>query len=192
VVDNNNQSPTEMEILETSRLRLRKLTPMVMDQVFTTMNDHSIIDFLGLSDFESLEKEKERYKKGLQTYNRSFVNFQLLEKETNRVIGGCGFHTWYPLHDRAEIGYGLFYDSDKQKGLMTEAVNTVLDYGFTKMNLHRVEALTATYNTGSLKILEHFNFTFEGTLRQHYNVNGKMEDSVMYSLLKHEYQTKNQ
>lgn len=181
-----------MEVLETKRLRLRKLTPLVMEQVFTAMDDNSIIDFLGLADFESLEKEKEKYRKGLQTFNRSFVNFQLIDKKNGKVIGGCGFHTWYPFHDRAELGYGLFYDNYKQQGFMTEAVKAVLDYGFEKMNLHRVEALTAIYNTASLKILKNFNFTFEGTLREHYNVEGKMEDSVMYSLLKHEYQNKNQ
>ena len=70
-----------MEILETQRLRLRKLTPLVMEQVFTTMDDNSIIDFLGLADFESLEKEKEKYQKGLQTYNRSFINFQVIDKD---------------------------------------------------------------------------------------------------------------
>ncbi len=176
-----------MEILETPRLRLRKLTPEITNHIFTTMDDNALIDFLGLADFETLEKEKEKFRGGLQTFNKSFVNFQLIDKETGKVIGGCGFHTWFPLHYRAELGYGLFYDSYKQKGLMSEALKAVLDYGFNEMKLHRVEALTATYNTASLAIFKKFGFTFEGTLREHYNVDGKMEDSVMYSLLNHEY-----
>ena len=62
-----------------------------------------------------------------------------------------------------------------------------MDYGFSEMDLHRVEALTATYNTASISTLKKFGFMFEGTLREHYNVEGVMEDSVMFALLKHEY-----
>lgn len=175
------------QYIETQRLRLRKLTPEVTKHIFTTMEDKALMDFLGLADFETLEKEKEKFRNGLQMFNKSFMNFQLLDKESDKVIGGCGFHTWFPLHRRAELGYGLFYDSYKQKGLMTEALKAVLDYGFTEMNLHRVEALTATYNTASISTLKKFGFMFEGTLRQHYNVDGVMEDSVMYALLKHEF-----
>ena len=70
---------------------------------------------------------------------------------------------------------------------MSEALAAVLDYGFGTMGLHRVEALVAEWNVPSLKLLAKFNFTFEGTLREHYNVDGIMEDSVMYSLLKTEF-----
>ena len=70
---------------------------------------------------------------------------------------------------------------------MTEALKAVLGYGFSQMGLHRIEAMAAPYNTASLRLLQNMGFTFEGTLRQHYNVNGNMEDSVMYSLLKHEF-----
>jgi ribosomal-protein-alanine N-acetyltransferase len=69
---------------------------------------------------------------------------------------------------------------------MKEAVKPILDYGFTKMLLNRVEALIGAENTPSLKILQANNFTFEGTLREHYNVNEVHEDSLLFSLLKSE------
>lgn len=177
----------QFEGLHTERLRLRKFTPEVYDHIHKTMDDTQLMAVLGLAETEALEKEREKYQKGLATHNRTFVNFQVIDRQTGNIIGGCGFHTWFPHHNRAEIGYGLFNDEHKRKGLMTEALAAVLDYGFGPMGLHRVEALVAEWNTPSLKLLAKFNFTFEGTLREHYNVDGVMEDSVMYSLLKQEH-----
>ncbi len=70
---------------------------------------------------------------------------------------------------------------------MTEALKPIIAYGFGEMNLHRIEALTATYNVPSQKLLENNDFVKEGLLREHYMVDGKAENSVIFSLLKSEY-----
>jgi len=173
--------------LHTERLMLRAITPEVYDHIHTNLGNTELMEFLGLASAEDLAVEKEKYDKGYSTHNRTFMLFQLIDIGTGKIIGGCGFHTWYPKHNRAEIGYDLRHEEDKRKGLMTEAVRAVLDYGFTEMQLHRVEALVADYNEASVRLLKNFDFTFEGTLREHYNVAGTMEDSDMYSLLKHEF-----
>lgn len=171
----------------TERLILKKLTPEVYKELFEGGDDAAITEFFGFTSDEALEREKENYAKGIATYNRSFINFLLEEKETGKVIGSCGFHTWYPKHHRAEIGYSLYDDVHKRKGYMAEALEAILRYGFVEATLHRVEALIAEENEASLKLLLKFGFQYEGRLRQHYNVNGVMEDSIMYALLKHEF-----
>lgn len=174
--------------LHTERLRLRLYTPEMARYVFTTMTDSQLLDFFGLESAEAMVREKEKFTLGISTYNRTFANFHLIDKQTGAIIGGCGFHTWFPDHRRAEIGYALHSDNYKQKGLMTEALQAVLNYGFDEMNLHRVEALVGAENAASQKLLSNFGFVKEGILRQHYVVNGIPEDSVAYSLLKHEFQ----
>lgn len=67
---------------------------------------------------------------------------------------------------------------------MTEAMETILKYGFDEMNLHRIEGYVAEYNTASIKLLEKFDFQKEGVMREHYFVDGKAENSVVYALLK--------
>ncbi|MFD2603649.1 GNAT family N-acetyltransferase [Flavobacterium suzhouense] len=166
---------------------LRLYTPEVAKHVFTTMSDDELMAFLGLDSTEALAKEKEKFSLGIATYNRSFANFQMIDKETGKHIGACGFHTWVPDHRRAEIGYALDNDAYKQKGLMSEALYAILKYGFNEMNLHRIEALVAEWNTASVKLLTKFGFQKEGVLRQHYVVNDIPEDSVAYSLLKPEF-----
>ncbi|MGL2965965.1 GNAT family N-acetyltransferase [Flavobacterium sp. XGLA_31] len=178
----------EFEILTTERLLLRKINPDTHQYIYTNYTDDALCSFLGLSSTETLRKEKEKFNGGLYTFNKSYLYFQILDKKDEKVIGWCGYHTWYLDHNRAEIGYGLFDETYKNKGLMHETLKAVLDYGFNQMNLHRVEAFIGKDNIPSLKSVAKFGFTQEGILREHYFTNNQMEDSVVFSLLKQEYQ----
>lgn len=176
----------EFEFIRTPRLSLRKITPEAYDFVHNGYSDLELMNFFALADSEALEKEKSRFKNGTTTFNKKFLWFQLLTDE-GKNIGQCGYHTWYIDHARAELFYGFGDDAFAGKGLMHEAMAAVLNYGFDKMGLHRVEAMIADYNSRSLKIIEKFNFVPEGRLRQHYFVDGKAEDSLVFSLLRHEH-----
>lgn len=177
----------EFEKLTTDRLILRILSPEVYDFIYQNFTAEEQMKFLGLASAEELATEKNKYDKGLSMFNKSFRGFQLIDKASEKIIGWCGYHTWYTEHNRAEIGYGLFDDSFKQKGLMSEALPPIIEFGFITMKLHRIEALVATYNIPSLKLLDKMNFQKEGVLREHYFVNDRMEDSVAFSLLKSEW-----
>ena len=70
---------------------------------------------------------------------------------------------------------------------MTEALKEVIDYGFKKLNLHRIQAMVDDSNIPSVKLLNRFGFKKEGTMREDYVVDGKNEDSDCYSLLRYEW-----
>ena len=181
----------DFTLLHTKRLNLRLLDPAVYTHVFSEYPDDAIKTFFHLADDEELQKEKDNFAGGIATTKMSFRYFQLLEKETGRNLGTCGFHTWLFRHQRAELFYFLHEEPDKKQGLMTEALELILDYGFNDMNLNRVEAYTATYNTPSQQLLLKFGFTKEGLLRKNYKEKDMAEDSVIYSLLKDEYDQRN-
>ena len=178
----------KVEELTTSRLRLRKLTPEIFDYIYRELPASQQIKFLGLNSKEELEVERKKYKEGLWTHNKKFLYFQLLEQKNKKIIGWCGYHTWYLDHDRAEIGYGLFRDEYKNKGLMSEAIVPIIDYGFMQMELNRIEAFIGPENTASINLIKKLNFIKEGQLREHYCNNNRAEDSIVYSLLKREYE----
>ena len=172
-----------------NNLSLRALTPEVYSFVFSNYNDEQLMEFFGLTTPEEFAKEKKRYEKGMTTVNKTFILFHILENGKN--VGWCGFHTWYTDHARAEIGYILSNEASKGKGIMSLALKAVIDYGFNTMNLHRIEAFVAPNNVPSLKLMEKYNFIKEGRLREHYFKNNKMEDSLVFSLLKSEYKQTN-
>jgi len=168
-----------------NNLILRIVRPEVYSFVFSNYNDEELIEFFGFTTPEELTKEKKRHEKGMTTFNKTFIFFHILENDKN--VGWCGFHTWYTDHARAEIGYVLSNEASKGKGIMSVVLKAVIDYGFNTMNLHRIEAFVGPNNVPSLKLMEKYHFTKEGHLREHYFKNNKMEDSVVFSLLKSDY-----
>lgn len=165
---------------------LKALLPGTMHQIFDQLDDEEIKQFLGLTDAQ-LQTQRDKYNGGLVMHNRTFVNFLLINKADNKVIGKCGYHTWMPEHSRAEIGYAMDSDAVKGKGYMKEAMRPIIEYGFTQMNLNRIEALIGHHNEASQRLVKALGFKQEGILREHYCKNGILEDSVSWSLLKREW-----
>lgn len=177
--------------ITTGRLILKSITPAVINNLFKTKTKEEIISFFGI-DEQGYEHYKSMHEQGMETHRLSLFFFLLIDKQTNLPIGECGFHTWNKSHARAELFYSLKNDSDKQKGLMTETLPLVLDFGFSTLKLHRIEALVASYNIPSVKLLLRHGFVKEGTMREDYIVNGNNEDSDCYSLLQHEWASQKQ
>ncbi len=171
----------------TPRTLLRVVTPEILEEVFTQFPIEQQTAFFGVDSEEGFKQEKERYKKGLTTFNKSFRYFYLLNRADNRRIGWCGFHTWYLDHNRAEIGYAITDDRYKGQGIMTEAFREVIRHGFSAMNLNRIEAFISPENTASIKLVAGMKFIREGHMRQHFVKNGIAEDSLIFSLLKDEF-----
>ena len=174
-------------IIPTPHLLLKPFTPSDIHHLFNTLEKADIMQTLGV-DEEGYNKYQIMHEQGMECYRVSMLFFLLIEKETNLPIGQCGFHTWNKNHQRAELFYILHHDLHKQKGYMKEALPFVLSYGFTEMNLHRIEALLDPNNTPSLKLLLQNNFTREGSMREDYIVDGVHESSDCYSLLHWEWE----
>jgi ribosomal-protein-alanine N-acetyltransferase len=174
-------------VINTNRLILKGISPQVIHGLFATGSADEIKAFFG-TDEKGYQRFKEMHEKGIDTHAYSLLFFLLIEKDTGRPIGECGFHTWNKTHRKAELYYTMRADVHMRKGFMTEALEQVIKYGFENMELHRIEALIAYSNIPSLKLLGRQGFVFEGTMREDYVVNGKSEDSDCYSLLKHEWQ----
>lgn len=177
-----------LEVIETDRLLLKKYTPESLRDLFHTHSEARIIEMLGLHSHDEFLKEKHKAEEGYKTYDRTIVSIFLVLKETNETIGRSGFHNWYAAHRRAELGYVMSKEHAKRKGYMSEAVRAILDFGFKEMDLNRVEAYIGPDNIPSLSIVQKFGFTREGYLKQHYINDGVIHDSIIFSLLKEEYE----
>ena len=155
--------------------------------MFVSHSDEEIIQYLGLHSEDEIILERRKFEQGYSTFYTTFKSFLVIAKETGEVMGKAGFHNWYLHHNRAEIGYALYDEKFMGKGYMSEANRLIVEFGFVVLSLHRIEAYTSTYNSASIKILQRLGFRKEGLLREHYNVNGIMEDSVCFGLLKHDF-----
>lgn len=174
-------------ILETDRLLLKELNPEIMYNLFTFYTDDEIMAFLGHESETELEIERLKFDGGYTTFKTSFKRFIVADKQTGKVIGRSGFHTWYIHHFRAEMGYAITDDGYLAKGYMTEANRTIIQFGFEEMGLHRIEAFTSPDNDASVRLLRALGFKKEGVLREHYFKENRMHDSVCFGLLRKDF-----
>ena len=177
-----------MKIFDTDRLTLRLLSGSDFNALFEKKDKELVMKELGLTTDAEYEKELKKYQKGYISYRSNLALFQIFLKDTEQMIGNCGYHNWSEDHSRAELGYALKSDEFKRKAYMTEALQFVIPYGFNTMQLNRIEAMVGTENIASQKLLLKFGFTKEGIMREHYFVDGEYQDSIIYSLLQSEYE----
>ena len=97
------------------------------------------------------------------------------------VVGGIGLMN-IEKH-KAEIGYWL---GKKYwgKGIMTEAVKVITNFGFNKLKLKRLYAPIFPKNKASRRVLEKNNYKLEGMARNYHLKKGKLIDALIYSKVK--------
>jgi RimJ/RimL family protein N-acetyltransferase len=87
------------------------------------------------------------------------------------------------LHNRsAHLGLSL-RPSFRGRGLGTDVVLALCEYGFTVRGLHRLQVDTLASNAAMIRAAERAGFTLEGTLRGAGWVNGEFADEVILGLL---------
>jgi len=102
------------------------------------------------------------------------------------LVGTCGFCRWDQQHHHAEIGYDLCLDY-WGRGLMTEAITMIPQYGITGKELNRIEATTHTESWRFQRVLQKLGFQKEGILREYYCRDGLYNDQITFSLLRSEW-----
>ncbi|MCC5892716.1 GNAT family protein [Exiguobacterium sp.] len=84
------------------------------------------------------------------------------------------------------IGYWLGRDF-QGKGIMSQALETLIDYGFRDLGLNKIEIRVATGNMKSRALPERLGFKEEGVLRDAEWLYDRYVDHVVYGLLRDEW-----
>lgn len=113
--------------------------------------------------------------------------FVIVLKETGRVIGTIGF-MWIQQENRsAEVGYSLSRRYWNQ-GYMSEALRAIVDFGFTKLSLNRIEAQHECDNPASGHVMRNAGMLHEGTLRQRLYNKGRYVDVDIYAIVRSDFE----
>lgn len=113
-------------------------------------------------------------------YHKRGVYWSIARRDNNQLIGAVGLYV-NNHHHRAEICYDLSQEY-WGKGLMTKAVSKVLDFTFSKIDMHRIEALTMLENEASQALLRKLGFVHEGMLRNYRYFQNKSYDVQMFGI----------
>lgn len=176
-------------VLMTDRLVLREITSGDAGFWLRNFSAPDVVESTAFEpprDLEAARAEIERYC-ALPLRGASGIRWGITLRGTAELIGTVGYHQWAHGRERsARMGYDLLAEHRRQ-GIMTEAMEVVLVYGFKTMTLNRAEALVDPRNVPSIRLLERLGFHRDAYLRQSTRFRDRFQDDVVFSLLAREW-----
>lgn len=168
--------------ITTQRLHIRKFEIQDWRAVVNYMSDQTVMHYMpeGVLTAEQVQK--------FISDNRDEAkHFAIVLREQSQVIGHLVFHPYFGEHTY-EIGWVLnpaYY----RKGYASEAAQALLNYGFTKMKLHRIIATCQPENIASYRVMEKIGMRREGFFKKCIPYGDDWWDEYYYAILQEEWQS---
>ena len=181
---------SDIPTLKTERLTLRALRRTDSQDMHEYAADPSVTEFLLWSPHTSLPYTWEYLKYVENRYAvGDFYDWAVIESESGKMIGTCGFASIDTVNNSAQIGYVLNPAYHRQ-GIAVEAAKEVMHFGFDTLGLHRIEARFMEGNDASRKVMEKLGMTFEGFARDSMFVKGKYRTIGTCSITENDFRNK--
>lgn len=120
-----------------------------------------------------------------KTADKLEISFVIYRQDT--LVGRIGLHHIQPANKSGAIGYWLAKTAEGS-GIMINSCRKLIEYGFSVLQLNRIEIKAAVQNIKSQAIPQKLGLFREGVLRESEWVNGDFFDIVVYSVLKREWE----
>jgi ribosomal-protein-alanine N-acetyltransferase len=169
--------------INTERLILRRLKQSDWEMISYLRSDKIVNKFVKRPKTENKEdalKFINKINNGID--NNEWIYWSITMRDYKAFIGELigTICLWNFSNDKkiAEVGYDL-YPTFQGKGIMNEALNCVVDFGFNKLSLNKIEAFTHKDNESSIRLLKKNKF--------HYIKNRKDEnnsDNIIFEIEK--------
>jgi [ribosomal protein S5]-alanine N-acetyltransferase len=171
-------------VIDTARLKLRKPLQKDAKALLDVTRDEAVMEYYGMAPFKS----KAEALAEIGWFNKLFaqaegIRWVITRQGIGQYIGDIGFHNWKSSHSRAEIGFKLA-KAYWHQGIMAESLEQVVEYGYSVMQLNRIESVVDPKNSACLSLLKKAGFVQEGILREYEREEKGFVDLVMLSLLK--------
>lgn len=163
----------------TEKLFLRTVTEHDAADIFDIRGNSEINKFLFRNPpkdtFEALDFILDIKRK---TNNKEILFLGISRQDEKKLIGTICL--WKFSEDRkvAELGYELL-PAHHRKGIMSEAVTFILNYGFTSLKLQKIEAFTNKNNLNSIRLLQNNNF-----IENEERGDEKFPDNLIFEIIK--------
>jgi RimJ/RimL family protein N-acetyltransferase len=156
-----NENILAVKILETERLVLRRLTADDAAFILELLNEPAFLENIGDRGARTLSDARRYIAKGpVASYRRFGFGLYMVElKDSCAPIGICGLLKREMLDD-VDIGFA-FLQKFWSQGYARESAAAVLHFGWTKLRLPRIVAITKPTNQASITLLEKLGLRFE-------------------------------
>lgn len=162
-------------VLYTNRLKLRQLTDTDSKLFFDYMSDKANFPHVTMPIWTDIDQAIQYIQeKNDGIVQKKWYIWAITEKQTDKIMGTISIWNFNYDEKKAELGYGLF-PRNRKKGYMTEALNSVIQFGFENVGLQLIEVYTNTENQPSIVLLQRCGFVFNSNV---------IEEGEEYSIFK--------
>ncbi len=173
--------------MEGKKTRIRALEKTDLDEIMKWVNDYQVTRSLVSFAYPASRAKEEKWLEKMiepDDKNRVFA----IETKKGKYLGNIGFHNIDWKNRNAEVGIVIGKKRYWNKGYGTDAMMTILDFAFNRMNLHKVYLEVFDVNARGIKSYLKCGFKKEGHLREMFYNEGKYYDTVMMGILKREFE----
>jgi RimJ/RimL family protein N-acetyltransferase len=165
---------------------LRELTLDDVDDVLAIVGDDNVTTWLSFdsrSRDQTIAMIESTIERARQEPRTEFY-LGVTKHDDDRVIGFA--RIGLAGVQAGKLGYAITA-KEWGRGYATDAARALVSYAFKELGLRRVTAAIGPDNTASIAVVQKLGFTREGVLRDHVFTNGAWRDSVLFSVLAHEW-----
>ena len=162
------------------------LSPINFDdaEIYTHwLNDMEVAQYLTLAT-EVINMENER-KFLSELANRH--NYGIVDLESDKLIGTCGFENIESYNRCAEIGIFIGDKNFWNKGYGTESMRLLIEYGFNYLNLRNISLRVYAFNDKAIACYKKIGFKEVGYRREAMFRNGAYHDVLLMDLLSDDF-----
>ncbi len=174
---------TPFPIITTERLVLRETSLADVSVLYEMRSNPEVMKYIDRpipKSEEDIVQLVEKIQKMI--FDNEGISWAMNIKGDPTFIGTISFHRLIKDNYRAEVGY-MLQPQHQGRGIMSEALKAVVDYGFNTLKFHSIEARVTHGNTASAQLLERNGFVKEAHFREDHYWNGRFVDTTVYCQL---------
>ncbi|WP_044640101.1 GNAT family N-acetyltransferase [Risungbinella massiliensis] len=167
--------------IKTTRLVIRKFEFEDWQDVYEYTSNINVMKYIP----EGVFTEEDAKKFVNDNIGENAEKFPVVLKDEKMVIGHIAFFKYFGEHTY-EIGW-VFNPKYYNKGYASEAAKAILEFGFTKMKLHRIIATCQPENVASYRVMEKIGMRREGYFKKCIPYGKEWWDEYYYAILEEEW-----
>lgn len=125
-----------------------------------------------------------------KTQSASDMLLLIALRESDQLIGDIELQDIDSINRSASMRIAIDAPAYQGRGFGSEAIGLLLEYAFGILQLHRIELNVFAFNDRAIHVYEKMGFQREGVQRDALYYNHAYHDSIMMSILEHEYRNR--
>lgn len=144
------------------------------------LNNPKMNKFVGdeMGKKTNLRKQREWFANYLKTKNKKFFTIC----DNSKPIGFMGLSNISKANKNADLFIAIGEDDYRGKGIGKIAVKWIIDYGFNKLKLHKINLGVIKDNLPAVKLYQSLGFIVEGEMKDEVCKNGKFYDFLSMAI----------